>query len=199
MSLKKKIERQIKRMPKYSIQDEAFQTQDIARQRAFGRDRDIAMRQEDIEQGAANAANEARNTTSNTADLLGAISAIEAGKGANIRALEQDEQASRTQKINDLYNANQMMIDEKDKAWYQNKYAPWDAKLQNLKQRKQNRTAMWTNIAGSLIGAAGFALGGPVGGALGGAIGKGVTGSSSGAGVGTDASLYGYNPYMPYT
>lgn len=151
MSLKKKIERQLNRMPKYGIQDEAFQTQSVARQRAFGRDRDIAMRQEDIEQGAANAANEARNTTSSTADLLGAISAIEAGKGANIRALAQDEQASRAQKTNELYSANQMMIDEKDKAWRQNVYAPYTQKLMYLQERKKRRQALTDAFSGAAI------------------------------------------------
>lgn len=198
MSLRKKIDKQIKNMPKYSIAPEVFDTQALAKVRAFGQDRDVQMAQEDIETGSAQATSQAKDVSTSTADLLSTISAIETSNNASRRGLLQDQATIRRQNVGDLYQANQVVAEEKDKAWYQNVYAPWDAKLRNLQQRKQNRAAFWGNITGGLLSASGFALGGPVGGAIAGRTAS--TGASTGQQVAqTDASLYGYNPLMPYS
>jgi hypothetical protein len=173
MSLKKKIQRQIKKMPKYQINEEAFQNQGLARSQAFGRNRALQMQEGNIEQDAANAGNEARNVSGNTTSLLSTIAAINANKNTNLRGLAQDEAAVQQQNVGQLYNANQAMIDEKDKAWNQNVYAPWAAQLQYLKEKKANRDAKWGSIAGGLLTAGASVLGGPIGGAL---VGKATSG-----------------------
>lgn len=201
MSLKSQIRRQIKNMPKYTIQGEAFQNQAIARTSAFGQNRDVQMQQQNIDQSAADAVSQAQDVTANTSDLLSTIAAIDASKNSAQRDLAITQAGLRRQGRQELYGANTAMIDEKDKAFYQNVYAPWEAKLRNLQQRKANRTAFWNNIAGGLLGAAGYALGGPIGGAIaskiGGSLGKGQDVQNSSAFVNTDASLYGYDPYRP--
>lgn len=199
-SLRKKIDRQIRNMPKYSIQDEAFETQSIARSRAFGKDRGIQMQQEDLEQSTADAVSQAQQVSTSTSDVLGTIAAINANKTQGQRSIAELEAGIQRQNVGDLYQANQLLIDEKDKAWMQNVYAPWDAKLRNLQQRKASRTAFWSNLTGGLLGAAGAIFGGPLGGAIGSGVGKSV----ANAGQATAAqqspySMYGYNPNMPFS
>jgi len=200
-SLNKKIRRQIANMPKYQIQDEAFENQALARVGAFGRDRDMQMASEEIDQSAADAASDAMDVTSSTTDLLGTIAAIQANTTGAQRGLAQNEATLRSQRRAELFAANDAMIDEKDKAWYQNVYAPWDAKLRNLQTRKARRSAFWTSVAGGLMTAAGAAIGGPVGGAIGAKIGGAI---NEGGQAATQAdimqgSAYGFNPFMPLT
>src|SRR5688500_9880894 len=121
--LKTRISRAIKNMPKYKINEEAFENQSIARSQAFGRNRAIQMQEENIDQSAADAASQARDVTSSTSSLLSTIAAINANKTAGQRGLAQDEAAAQQQNVGQLYQANQAMIDEKDKAWNQNVYA----------------------------------------------------------------------------
>ena len=147
-------------MPKYKIQEEAFQNQSMARSRAFGRDRSIQMQEENIEQEAANAAGEAKDITGSTSSLLSTIAAINANKGEQLRGLAQDESQVQAANMNQLYAANENMIDEQDKAFNQNEMAPWDAKLRGLQQKKQNRANLTNTIVGSVIGAAGSIFGG---------------------------------------
>lgn len=198
MSLKKKIARQIKKMPKYTINDEAFQNQSLARSRAFGRDRAVQMQESNIEQEAANDANEARNVTGSTSSLLSTISAINANKTAGLRGLAQIEAGIQRDNVGQLYGANETMIDEKDKAWNQNVYAPWAAHLQALKEKKANRDAKWGSIAGGLLTAGASILGGPIGGAVAGSL-LGGGGSSQntysggGGNYSQEQDMYGTN------
>lgn len=191
--LKTRISRAIKNMPKYTINDEAFENQALARSRAFGRDRSVQMQEANIEQGAADSAYDASKVTGSTSSLLSTIAAINANKTTGLRGLAQQEAEIKRQNVGELYGANQAMIDEKDKAWNQNVYAPWAAHLQNLKERKANRDAKWGSIAGGLLSAGATILGGPIGGA--------VAGSMLGAGnsfrgqptVGMEEDMYGAN------
>lgn len=164
-------------MPKYTINDEAFENQSLARSAAFGRDRSIQMQEGNLEQDAADAAGAARDVTGSTSSLLSTIAAINANTTTGRRGLAQDESVIKRQNMGQLYGANQAMIDEKDKAWNQNVYAPWAAHLQNLKEKKANRDAKWGSIAGGLLSAGATVLGGPIGGA--------VAGSLLGSGGGT--------------
>jgi len=193
--LKTRISRAIKNMPKYQINDEAFENQALARSQAFGRNRAVQMQEGNIEQQAADAANQARNVTGSTSSLLSTISAINASKTTGLRDLAQTEAGIQQQNMGQLYGANQAMIDEKDKAWNQNVYAPWAAHLQNLKEKKANRDAKWGSIAGGLLSAGAYVLGGPIGGA--------VAGSMLGSGarntynpqptLGAEEDMYGTN------
>lgn len=174
-SLNKKINRQIAKMPKYKINQEAFDTQNIARSRAFGRDRNIQMAEQDLESQAANDAALAMDATDSTSALLSTIASINANVGAGKRGLAQDEARIQSNNVNDLYSANQMLIDEKDKEWRQNKFAPWEAKLGALKDKKARRSALTTSIVGGLLSGAGAVLGGPIGAGIGSRVAKGIT------------------------
>jgi hypothetical protein len=179
MSLKKKIQKQIRNMPKYKIQDEAFDNQAIARARAFGRDRSIQKQSDSLDQQAANSLSAAQDVTSSTSGLLSVIAAIDSNNTAARRGLAQDEASIQSQNTRDLYQVNSQMIDEKDKAWNQNVYAPWDAKLRNLQARKARRQAVTDNIIGGVLSAvgtaAGAAFGGPKGAEAGSKLGSGFT------------------------
>jgi len=159
MALNKKISKQIARMPKYKIQDEAFQNQAIAKSRAFGRDRNIQMQEQNIEQEAAGAAAEAKDITGSTSGLLSTIAAINANKGQTLRGLAQDEAQIQASNVGDLYAQNEAMINEQDKAFNQNEMAPWDAKLRMLQQKKQNRANLANTIIGSVANVAGAFVG----------------------------------------
>lgn len=160
MSLNKKIRSQIKKMPKYKINDEAFENQAIARSRAFGRNAAVQAQEENIDQGAANAAFSTSSVADNTSSLLSTIAAINANRNNALRGLAADEAAIQSANTGELYAANQAMIDEKDKAWNQNVMAPWQAKLGDLQRRKANRTGFWNNVAGGLMSTAGSLIGG---------------------------------------
>lgn len=184
-------------MPKYKINEEAFENQALARSRAFGRDRSVQMQEENIDQSASDAANEARSVTGSTSSLLSTIAAINASKTTGFRGLAQQEAEIKRSNMGELYGANQAMIDEKDKAWNQNVYAPWAAHLQNLKEKKANRDAKWGSIAGGLLSAGATILGGPIGGAVAGSM----LGGASGGGnpfrgqptIGVEEDMYGTN------
>lgn len=194
--LKTRISRAIKNMPKYQINEEAFQNQAMARSQAFGRNRALQTQEENIDQSAADAASQAQQATSSTSSLLSTIAAINANTTSAQRGLAQDEAAIQQQNMGQLYNANQAMIDEKDKAWNQNVYAPWAAHLQNLKERKANRDAKWGSIAGGLLSAGASVLGGPIGGAVAGRLFGGATaggGGLSGSAPTTEQDMYSTN------
>jgi hypothetical protein len=178
MGLNSKIRKQIKKMPKYQIQDEAFENQNLARSDAFGRGREFQLQEENIAQSGADAVSQAKDVTSGTADLLTTVAAIDSGKRQSYRDLAIAEASDRNQKMGNLYQANQAMIDEKDKAWNQNVYAPWDAKLRDLQRRKANRDKMLSDIGSGLMGAVASFAGGPAGAALFGG-GRSSGGSSS--------------------
>jgi hypothetical protein len=186
MSMNKKITKQIKNMPKYSIQEEAYANQNLARSRAFGRNRDTQMQEENIAKEGANAIAEAKSVSGSTSGILGTISAIQASKNSALRDLAVAETQNRNQSMGELYNANQAMIDEKDKAWYQNVYAPWDAKLRDLQRKKANRDRILADVGNGLMGALQSFVGGGMGG-----MGGGGGGKAKGTGV-TDFSIYNY-------
>jgi hypothetical protein len=138
----KKLQKEIKNAPKYKIQGEAFENQAIAKSQAFGRDRDIQMQQENISQEASNAASEASKVSNSTTSLLSTIAAINANKNQNLRGLSQDEAGMRKGKMQDLYGANNAMIDEKDKAWNYNINMPYQMKIAALRDRIQANAEM---------------------------------------------------------
>lgn len=186
-------------MPKYKIQKEAFDNQNLARSAAFGRDRDVQMQEENIDAGVADAIGDAKDVTSSSSALLSTLAMLEGNKNQALRGLAQDESGIRRGNRAELYAANNAMIDEKDKAWRQNKFAPWEAKLQGLREKQARRAQLGSAITGGLLSAAGTVLGGPVGGEIANKIAGGrrnTTGVSEMT-EDIDASLNGYNPYMP--
>lgn len=148
---KKDRENLIKKMPKYQITEEASQNQAIARSQAFGKDRSIQAQRTNIEQDTANAVSAAKDVTSSTSDLLSTIAAIKSNSDATMRGLAQDEATIQNQKVGQLYGVNSQMIDEKDKQWRQNVYAPWAAKMGLKTEQAQNNQNMWNTFLGGSL------------------------------------------------
>lgn len=138
----KALKREIRRAPKYKIQDEAYENQAVAKNQAYGRDRTIQMQQENIEQEAATASGQAKDVTNSTSDLLSTIAAINANKNTNLRGLSQDEAALQNVKMQNLYGVNNAMIDEKDKAWNYNINMPYQMKIAALRDKIQSNSEM---------------------------------------------------------
>lgn len=145
---KNEIEGLIKTRPKYIIQDEAFQNQNIARSEAYGRDRGIQMREAQMEQEAANAVSDAKDVTSGTSGLLSTIAAIRANQDAAGRGLAQDEASLRMQKVQQLLGVNQAMIDEKDKEWNYNVNEPYQLKVQRQREKLKRAQAITDSFSG---------------------------------------------------
>lgn len=148
-SARKKREKLIKKMPKYQIADEAYQNQAVARSRAFGRDRSIQGQEAQVQQDAANAASKATQVSSSTSDILGTISAIQANTNSARRGLASDEAAIQQQNVGNLMMANSQMIDEKDKQFRQNQYAPWAAKMGLKTEQAQNNQNIFSTLFGA--------------------------------------------------
>jgi hypothetical protein len=177
--LKKRIEKQIKNMPKYQTQQEYDDNVALAASRAFGRPQEIAIAEENLDQSQSDALGNAKDITSSTSSLLSTLAAIEGGKQTAVRNLAQDEASIKSQNVRDLYGAKTALAEEKDKAWYQNVYAPWEAKLRNMQQQKANRAAFWSNLAGGLVSGAGSFFSGGFG-VGGGGAGAGAAGAGGG-------------------
>lgn len=150
------MQRLIKNRPKYTINEEVFENQNMARAAAFGRDRSIQMQEQELEQSAANAVSEAKDVTSSTSGLLSTIASIQAGQSAAGRDLATTEAQIQQQNRGDLFAANQAVIDERDKAFDFNVNQPYQNKVQALRDRKKARGELVGNIIGGLtsIGAA---------------------------------------------
>lgn len=186
MGLNKKIRRQIKKMPKYKINQEAYDIQNLAKAEAFGKDRDVQMAQENIDQDVVSSIGQAKDITSSSSALLSALTNIQSGGMTAKRGLAEYEAGTlRRQKIQNLNAANQFMIDEKDKAFYQNEYAPWEAELRNLQEKKANRRALLNSVVGGVLTAGGAILGGPLGAAAGAKIAGGLNDAQTPSNVDT--------------
>lgn len=177
----------VNNMPKYMINKEVWDNQALARSQAFGRSRDFQLEQSNIEKSSADAINAAKGVSSGTSGLLSTIAALSANRNNSLREMSIDESRVRAQNMGALYNANQSVIDEKDKAWYQNVYAPWEVKLQALKDRKAKRDARANKIAKGALKIVGSVIGGIYGGPMGAQAG-GQAGESIGGMFGTPSN-----------
>lgn len=160
--LKTRINRQLSNMPKYTINPEAEDNVAVAASRAFGRPDEIEAAEQAMDQSGVDAFSQAQDVSSSTSALLATLASIEGGKQAARPGLAQTEAAIKSRNVQDLYAAKAALSEEKDKEWYHNVYAPWEAKLRTLKEQKANRNALWSNIAGGLISGAGSFLSGGV-------------------------------------
>lgn len=134
---KRDLNKLLDNAPQYQINDEAYDNQAIAKSQAFGRDRSIQKQQTQLDQDAANSANQALNVTDSTSGLLSTIAAINASKNNADRGLAQQEAGMQNQKIQQLYGVNNAMIDEKDKAWNYNKNMPYQMRVASLRDRRK--------------------------------------------------------------
>jgi hypothetical protein len=154
-SKNKKIARAIKNAPKYQVTEEAKDNLAMAKSRAYGRDRAVAMTQENVDRDSAAASVEAAEASGSTNDILAAISSINANRTTAKRDLAIAESEIQRQNMAALYAANMSMIDEKDKEFMQNKVAPWDANLRHLQAKKEEANSAWGsvfNIGSSILG-----------------------------------------------
>ncbi len=163
----KQLQKEIANAPRYKVQDEAYENQAIARSQAYGRDRSIQMQQENIGQEAANSAYNASRVTGSTSSLLSTIAAINANKNQNLRGLGQDEASLMNQKRQQLYGANNAMIDEKDKSWNYNVNMPYQMKIAALRDKIQGNSEQInsginyeTSTSSSFMGSMGGMMGG---------------------------------------
>jgi hypothetical protein len=161
------IRREIGKVPKYKINKEAYDTLATAKSQAYGKDRDIQTAQENVDRDVATSLGQAKDITSSTTALLSALSNIESQGMSTKRNLAADEASLRRGKMQDLYSANQSMIDEKDKAFMQNEMAPWLYNYQYLLQQQRREDAkatemlgMWGDSSSSFMGMMGGMMGG---------------------------------------
>src|SRR5690606_27500033 len=90
--------------------------------------------------------------TDSSSALLATVAQLDMNKNNALRGLAQDEASLRSQKTGELYGANAAMIDEKDKAWKQNVYAPWELKLNELAAKRRRRQALTDSAVGAVTG-----------------------------------------------
>lgn len=168
---RKRLERELANAPKYKINEEAYQNQALAKNQAFGRDRSIQMQQENISQDIANAGAQARDITSSSSALLSTVAQLQQSKNQALRGLSQDEAGFQNQKMQQLMNVNNQMIDEKDKRWNYNENMPFQMRV--AMYRDQRKAAEEMELAGvaaqaqtesALISSVGSMAGGLMGG-----------------------------------
>lgn len=182
---KEKLDKLLKQSPKYEVNEEAFQNQALARSQAFGRDRAIQMREQQLEQDTANAVTDAKDITTGTSSLLSTIAAIQANKDVATRSLAQDEASLRANNMRQLMAVNNAVIDEKDKAWNFNQNMPFQMKVAALRDRiKSNEEQSAQEAANANSSIMGMAGGGFGGGGFSSAFSRGSQMRSSSGGVG---------------
>ena len=161
-SLKKQIDDLIKNRPKYTIQDEAYENQALAKNMAFGRDRGVMAAENNIETQAADAIGQAQQVSNSSNAILDTIAGVTGNANQNLRDLGVDEANIQASRMRDLYGANSAMIDEQDKAWNFNVNEPYQNQIQELRNRRKARQEnIWKaidTIGGLTLGAknAGF-------------------------------------------
>lgn len=161
-NIKTQLNNAIKNRPQYQIQPEAFDNQAIAKSRAFGRDRTIQMAEENVDRDLATNVGQAKNISSNTGAILDTLRSLGTGAMETKRGLAGAEAQIQGQKFGDLYNTNNAMIDERDKAWNYNVNEPYQNKIQQLRDQRKFRQDMLfkaLDMAGT-IGAAAVTGGG---------------------------------------
>lgn len=142
------VERQISNVPKYKINQEAYDNLALAKSQAYGQDRDIQMASENVDRDVATGVGQAKDITSSTTALLSALSGMETQGMNTKRQLAGDQATIRRDKMRDVYTANESMIEEKDKAFMQNQMAPWLYQLQELQMRRRRSDQMATEMLG---------------------------------------------------
>src|SRR5690606_31354657 len=94
----------------------------------------------------SDAASQARSVSSSSSALLSTIAQINAGRNQQLRGLAQDDAMLRSQRVQNLQNVNQQMIDEKDKAWNYNINMPFQMRV--AKYRDQAKVGSEMEMAG---------------------------------------------------
>ena len=139
MGLNKKIKNLLKNRPQYEIQNEAFENQALAKNQAFGRDRGIQQAEQNIMTQGADAMGQAQQVSGSTNALLDTLAGITSNQNENLRDLGVNEAQLQSDRMRDLYGANNAMIDEQDKAWNFNVNEPYQNQLQALRDKKKFR------------------------------------------------------------
>ena len=145
---RKDMNKLLKNAPKYKINDEVFENQAISKAEAYGKDRDIEMAQENIDADVASATGEVKDITTSTSALLNALTEIQNAAFDSKRGLSEYEAGTlRRQKIGALKDANQAVVDEKDKAWNYNENMPYQMRVAAARdKRKFNEELMMKGV-----------------------------------------------------
>jgi len=155
-TLNGKIDNLIANRPQYVINDEYYDNSALAKARAFGRDRTIQMAEENVDKDVASATGQAKNISGSTGAVLDTLRAVASGGMDTKRNLATQEVGLRDQRMNDLYNTNTQLAEEKDKAWNFNVNEPYQNKIMALRQKRRFRQELAmkaVDLAGT-IGAA---------------------------------------------
>jgi hypothetical protein len=155
MGLNKKIKTLLENRPKYKIQDEAFETQALAKNQAFGRDRGIQQAEQNIMTQGADAMGQAQQVSGSTNALLDTLANVTNSQNQNLRELGVNEAQIQSDRMKDLYGANNAMIDEQDKAWNFNVNEPYQNQIQALRDRKKFRQELLGKALDTVGGIAG--------------------------------------------
>lgn len=138
-SLKNKLDRLIKNRPQYDIKDEVYENQALAKNQAFGRDRSSQIAEQNINTGMADSVGQAQQVSGSSNAILDTIAQINYGANNSLRDLAEQEAQIQSGRMNDLYGANNAVIDEQDKAWNFNVNEPYQNQIQALRDRKKFR------------------------------------------------------------
>lgn len=143
-SLNKQLKALIANRPKYQIQPEAYQNQALAGAAAFGRDRSIQGMEGQVDQSTADMLSAAQQNSATSGSILNTLQKLNESRNSQYRNLAVDEAAIQRQKLNDLYQVNQNLIDEQDKAWNYNVNEPYQNQMQMIRDKKKARQEnMW--------------------------------------------------------
>jgi len=159
-NLKKQIDELIKNRPEYSIQDEAYQNQALAKNQAFGRDRGIQQAESNIQTQATDAVGQAQQVSGSSNAILDTIAGITGNANNSLRSLGVDEANIQSGRMRDLYGANNAMIDEKDKEWNFNVNEPYQNQIQELRNRRKAKQETFFKILDTTVALVSAATGG---------------------------------------
>ena len=146
-----------KERPQYEIDDEAFESKEIAKRQAFGEVSEITAAKTSLEQSVADTMGQATKISDSGSGLLATLSAISSQKQKSYLGLASTEASIKSQRLGDLYRSNRAMIEERDKAFEYNVAAPYADKLSTLRDQKTQRTENWmraADIAGGITASA---------------------------------------------
>lgn len=183
-SLNKQLAKLIKTRPQYQVNDAAYENQALASANAFAPDRAIEGQRNQLEQDTANALGQAQQVSSSSSGILSTLAKLNESKNATMRGLATDEAAIQRDKLRDLYQANENLIGEQDKAWNYNVNEPYQNQVQMVRDKKKARQEnMWKIL--DTVGSLGVgALTGGTSSLSKGLLGSGQSGSMTGSGAG---------------
>lgn len=154
-SLNRRINDLIENSPQYQIQDEAYENQALAKNMAFGEDRGLMQAEENIRTQSANAIGNVQQVSNSTQAIIDAMANITGQENQSLADVGVQKANVQSDRMRDLYGANNAMIDEQDKAWNFNVNEPYQNQVQALRDRKKFRQELLGKAIDTVGGIAG--------------------------------------------